>query len=77
LPICDCGKPSEQLGLKYDVVGLRWVVADADGFVIVRIEWPAKALVSFEPWCVIRSSKVELVGFQQTEISDDKQICFS
>ena len=35
-------------GLKYDVVGLRWVVADADGFVIVRIEWPAKALVSFD-----------------------------
>jgi hypothetical protein len=30
------------------VVGLRWVVADADGFVIVRIEWPAKALVSFD-----------------------------
>jgi hypothetical protein len=24
-------------GVKYDVVGLRWVVADADGFVIVRI----------------------------------------
>jgi 2,4-dienoyl-CoA reductase-like NADH-dependent reductase (Old Yellow Enzyme family) len=23
-------------------------VADADGFVIVRIEWPAKALVSFD-----------------------------
>ena len=35
-------------GLKHDVAGLRWVVADADGFVIVRIEWPAKALVSFD-----------------------------
>ena len=35
-------------GFEYHLIGLRWIVAHADRFVIQRVERPAQALFGFD-----------------------------